>query len=91
MAAGAEHAAAVGDELMFDWYGKPRPIDSVAAIDKIPSWYSLDNFGSILYAMTSADGRLLMWDPAVGGAAVVQPATDWARTGAERARLRHHQ
>ena len=35
--------------------------------------YSLDNFGSILYAMTSADGRLLMWDPAVGGAAVVQP------------------
>ena len=24
--------------------------------------------------MTSPDGRLLMWDPAVGGLAVVQPA-----------------
>ena len=68
LAAGAENAAAAGDELMFDWYGKPRPLDSVAAIDKIPSWYSLDNFGSILYAMTSADGRLLMWDPAQGAA-----------------------
>ena len=91
LAAGAEHAAALGDELMFDWYGKPRPVDSVAALDKIPSWYSLDNFGSILYAMTSADGRLLMWDPAVGGAAVVQPADDWARPCAERALFRRHQ
>ena len=40
---------------------------------KVPDAYSLDNFGSILYAMTSPDGRLLMWDPAVGGPAVVQP------------------
>ena len=52
------NAAAAGDELMFDWYGKPRAIDSVVALDKVPSAYSLDNFGSILYAMTSADGRL---------------------------------
>ena len=55
-------------------YGTPRPISSIAAQDKVPSVYSLGNFGSILYAMTSADGRLLMWDPHVGGAAVVQPA-----------------
>ena len=44
-------------------YNTPRPISSVAAQDKVPSVYSLGNFGSILYAMTSADGRLLMWDP----------------------------
>jgi hypothetical protein len=42
-------------------------------ITSVPDAFSLDNFGAILYAMTSADGRLLMWDPAVGGAAVVQP------------------
>ena len=57
-----------------DEYGTPREISAVAALDKVPSAYSLDNFGSVLYAMTSADGRLLRWDPAVGGAAVVQPA-----------------
>ena len=56
-----------------DTYGTPRSVSPVAALDRIPSAYSLDNFGSILYAMTSADGRLLMWDPAVGGPAVVQP------------------
>lgn len=56
-----------------DTYGTPRSIPGSVAITKIPDAYSLDNFGSILYAMTSADGRLLMWDPAVGGAAVIQP------------------
>jgi hypothetical protein len=55
-------------------YGTPRAESSVVQMDQIPDVYSLDNFGGILYAMTSADGRLLMWDPAVGGAAVVQPA-----------------
>ena len=74
LVAGAEHNAAAGDQLMFDWYGGPRPIDPVAALDKAPSAYSLDNFGSFLYAMTSADGRLLKWDPAVGGKAAVQVA-----------------
>ena len=74
LAAGAEHAAAAGDELMFDWYGGPRVVDAVVAQDKVPSAYSLDNFGFILYAMTSADGRLLKWDPAVGGPAAVQVA-----------------
>ena len=76
LAAGAEHAANAGDELMFDWYGGSRSIDSVVAQDKLPSAYSLDNFGSILYAMTSADGRLLMWDPGLGiGVAGTTPAT----------------
>ena len=64
-----------GDGLYdVDLYGTPRSIPSSVAITKIPDAFSLDNFGSILYAMTSADGRLLMWDPAVGGPAVIQPA-----------------
>jgi hypothetical protein len=63
-----------GDGLYNDGdYGTPRPIPGTVAITKVPDAYSLDNFGSILYAMTSADSRLLMWDPAVGGPAVVQP------------------
>jgi hypothetical protein len=69
----AASAGAAGDQLDFDWYGKQRAIPGSVAITKVPDAYSLDNFGSILYAMTSADSRLLMWDPAVGGAAVVQP------------------
>ena len=54
-------------------YGTPRPLDTIQELDKVPDAWSLSNFGSILYAMTSPDGRLLMWDPAVGGAAIVQP------------------
>jgi hypothetical protein len=49
-----------------DLYGTPRPIPSSVAITKAPDAYSLDNFGAILYAMTSADQRLLMWDPGQG-------------------------
>jgi hypothetical protein len=58
-----------------DLYGTPRSIPGSVAITKVPDAYSLDNFGSILYAMTSADGRLLMWDPGPGSSApaVVQP------------------
>ena len=56
-----------------DDYGTPRSIPGSVAVTKVPDAYSLDNFGSILYAMTSSDSRLLMWDPAVGGLAVVQP------------------
>jgi hypothetical protein len=66
-----------GDDAYADGsyaYSTPPPLNVIQALDKIPDAWSLDNFGSILYAMTSADGRLLMWDPAVGGAAVVQPA-----------------
>ena len=56
-----------GDGLYdVDLYGTPRAEPSSVAITKVPDAYSLDNFGSILYAMTSADGRLLMWDPGQG-------------------------
>ena len=55
-------------------YGTPRPEAESVLLDEVPDAFSLDNFGSVLYAMTSADGRLLMWDPAVGGEAVEQPA-----------------
>jgi hypothetical protein len=61
-----------------DLYGTPRSLPSSVAITKVPDAYSLDNFGSILYAMTSADGRLLMWDPNVGGAAIIQPPSSAA-------------
>ena len=75
LAAPAGLVGGYGDELYdVDLYGTPRTLPSSVAVTRIPDAYSLDNFGSILYAMTSADGRLLMWDPAVGGAAVVQPA-----------------
>ena len=68
-----------GDDLYdLDDYGTPRSIPGSVAITKIPDAYSLDNFGSVLYAMTSSDGRLLMWDPAVGGLAVVQPPSGGA-------------
>jgi hypothetical protein len=64
-----------GDGLFGDdTFGTPRTISTIEALDKNPDAFSLANFGSILYAMTSPDGRLLMWDPKVGGPAVVQPA-----------------
>ena len=56
-------------------YGRPPPVTPSVAVTKVPDAYSLDNFGSILYAMTSSDQRLLMWDPGVGGPAIVQPAS----------------
>ena len=57
-------AGAVGDVLNFGAYNEPRVIDVSAAIDRVPDAYSLNNFGALLFAMTSADGRLLHWDPA---------------------------
>ena len=45
-------------------YGTPAHVSTIAPIDKVPDAWSLDNFGSILYAMTTPDGRLLKWDPA---------------------------
>jgi hypothetical protein len=48
------------DEL----YGTPRVLGSDVAIDRLPDVYSLTNFGAELLAMTSADGRLLYWNPA---------------------------
>jgi hypothetical protein len=55
-------------------YGEPPPTSTIQALDKVPDAWSLDNMGAILYAMTSPDGRLLKWDPAVDTIAVVQPA-----------------
>jgi hypothetical protein len=49
-----------------DTFGTPRVISTIQALDKTPDAFSLANFGAILYAMTSPDGRLLMWDPSVG-------------------------
>ena len=66
-----------------DTYDTPRDLGTIIALDKVPDAYSLDNFGSILYAMTSVDGRLLMFNPANGTAgAVVTAAATAAWTGA---------
>ena len=73
LTANALSAGNAGDILDFGAYGDPRGATPInLQITSLPNAFSLDNFGSILYAMTSADGRLLMWDPAVGGQAVVQ-------------------
>ena len=66
LTAAAASAGDAGDQLDFDWYGKQRAISGSIAITKVPDSYSLDNFGSVLYAMTSGDNRLLMWDPSKG-------------------------
>jgi hypothetical protein len=68
-----------GDGLYNDGtYGTPRSIGSDAAIDRVPDAYSLSNFGAVLLAMTSADGRLLYWNPAdpPGTVAQVVPPKD---------------
>jgi|HubBroStandDraft_6_1064221.scaffolds.fasta_scaffold12063_2 hypothetical protein len=51
-------------------YGTPRTISTIQALDKVPDAWSLDNFGAILLAMTSPDGRLLQWNPANGAPGV---------------------
>jgi hypothetical protein len=57
-------------------YGTPRPAGTpLPQIVNLPSVYSLDNFGALLYAMTSLDTRLLVWDPAVGTKSGVVSAT----------------
>ena len=50
-------------------YSTERP-SSLIPIDVLPNAWSLDNFGQILLAMTSPDGRLLQWDPSGGGTGV---------------------
>lgn len=54
-----------------DTYGTPRTLSTIQALDALPPAWSLDNFGAILLAMTSADQRLLQWDPSQGTAGVV--------------------
>ena len=72
----APTAGGYGDYLYsYDTYGTPRPVTTAVALDKVPNAFSLANFGAILLAMTSPDGRLLFWDPAVGGLATEVVAT----------------
>ena len=52
-------------------YGVPTTGASIVPVDQLPSAWSLDNFGQILLAMTSPDGRLLQWDPSQGAPGVV--------------------
>jgi hypothetical protein len=55
--------AAYGDNVYnFGLYGTPRPGES--RLKNYTPTYSLDNWGDELRAMTSADGRLLKWNPA---------------------------
>lgn len=52
-----------GEDLYnYDEYGTPRP-EQPRSKSITPS-YTLDNWGDQLLAMTSADGRLMFWDPA---------------------------
>ena len=57
-----------------DDYGTPRATSSIQPIDKVPDAWSLDNFGQILLAMTSPDGRLLKWDPGGEGTGIPDAA-----------------
>jgi len=52
-------------------YGTPRPETGILAETVLPSAWSLDNFGQILLAQTSSDGRLLQWNPANGSTGVI--------------------
>lgn len=51
-------------------YGTPRSVATIKPIDTLPNAWTLDNFGQLLLAMTSPDGRLLQWDPSGGGTGV---------------------
>lgn len=75
-------AGGYGDDAYNDeTYGTPRSIPGSVAITKVPDAYSLDNFGAILYAMTSADSRLLMWDPSQGASTITGSAATYAAWG----------
>lgn len=67
-------------------YGTPRSAGTpppAIPIANLPSVYSLDNFGALLYAMTSDDTRLLVWNPAAGTPGVADSlATTAAYTAA---------
>ena len=52
-------------------YGTQRVPPVAQQISELPDAYSLDNFGQILYAMTSADARLLKFDPTLPPASTV--------------------
>lgn len=50
---------AYGDDL----YGTPRAAPGPPSTESVPSTYSIQNWGGWLIVMTSADTRLLFWDP----------------------------
>jgi hypothetical protein len=52
-------------------YGKSPNPPFAQQVSELPDAYSLDNFGQILYAMTSADARLLKFDPTLPPASTV--------------------
>lgn len=55
-------AGGYGDyQYGYSTYGTPRP--NRPDIEVIPEVFHMDNWGENLLAMTSADGRLLMWNP----------------------------
>ena len=66
-------SAGASDLLGFRAYSDPYG-SSLIPIDVLPNAWSLDNFGQILLAMTSPDGRLLQWDPLGGGTGVPDAA-----------------
>lgn len=50
-----------------DNYGSPRHTGGTERNKVTPYWFGMDNWGQQLLVMTSADGRLLYWDPSVAG------------------------
>jgi hypothetical protein len=58
--ASASSNYSVGD-YSAGYYSTNNPIPPLSSL---PDAWSLDNFGAILLGMSSADGRLLQWDPA---------------------------
>jgi hypothetical protein len=65
----AINSSGASDLLVIGAYSEPRA-SSLIPIDVLPNAWSLDNFGQVLLAMTSLDGRLLQWDPGGGGTGV---------------------
>jgi hypothetical protein len=49
------------------YYSTNAPIPPIS---NLPDMWSLDNFGQILLAMTSTDGRLLKWNPGIASTVV---------------------
>ena len=62
-------------------YGTPRQRSTIQALEALPSAWSLDNFGQILLAMTSPDGRLLQWDPSQGSPGIVNTTAAYSAWG----------
>jgi hypothetical protein len=73
-------SATSADVLMFGGYSEAREGGTIP-VDILPNAWSLDNFGQILLAMTSVDGRLLQWDPSSGALTMTQVTSDDTGTG----------